>query len=430
MNYLRQIIFEMRHHPLMTWLSIAGTAIAIFLIMSDFMINNIDTVSVDPETHRSRIVYGYGLEMEIPNSTSSGTMALETAKMIYDGLDGVEYISYSAEGTQQKNVSLKGEVPENKNVKSVDENFWNIYNFNFEEGNPFSKEEVEAGIHNVILTRHTAEHFFGKKDAYIGNEIMINNQLYTVTGIVTDVNPLLDLTHSDAYIPHLADQLSTQVWNTYFGVYTPILLLKEGVSIDHIKQQVKKRYAQLSEKFKSEQMTFVYHEQPWNLEQMHSGSGTNNTPDLSDQHRTRLIAYIVLLLIPAINLSTMSRSRMRQRISEIGLRRAFGCTRFRISADLLTENMIITLIGGLIGFILSLIFIISFSNYFINYGGWWVDFDTTYARPTFSMLFSWKAFAGVLVFCLVLNLLSAGIPALKAAFINPAEAISGQNPHK
>ncbi len=58
MKYLNQILFEMRKQPLMTWLSIIGTSIAIFLIMCDFMINNIASVNVTPETRRDRILYG------------------------------------------------------------------------------------------------------------------------------------------------------------------------------------------------------------------------------------------------------------------------------------------------------------------------------------------------------------------------------------
>ena len=93
MNYIRQIIFEMRHQPLMTWLSVAGTAIAIFLIMSDFMINNIDSVSVAPESKRSRIVYGFGGHTQSENSSNSGSLSFELARELYSDLDGVEAVS-------------------------------------------------------------------------------------------------------------------------------------------------------------------------------------------------------------------------------------------------------------------------------------------------------------------------------------------------
>ena len=45
--------------------------------------------------------------------------------------------------------------------------------------------------------------------------------------------------------------------------------------------------------------------------------------------RERVIIFIILLLVPAINLSSMTQSRLRQRVAEIGVRRAFGSTRMR-----------------------------------------------------------------------------------------------------
>ena len=39
-----------------------------------------------------------------------------------------------------------------------------------------------------------------------------------------------------------------------------------------------------------------------------------------------LLVIVILLLVPAINLSSMTLSRMRKRMSEIGVRKAFGAT--------------------------------------------------------------------------------------------------------
>lgn len=432
MKYIRQIIFEMRHQPLMTWLSIVGTAITIFLIMSDFMISNLDTVNISPESNRTRILYGYGGEISTTSvNSSSASLGYELAQELYTGLDGVEIISFASADPEMVNISNKGGIPETHSVRCVDENYWNIYDYRFEEGKPFSKEEVESGMPITILSRRTAEKFFGKQTSYVGRTIMIDNKLFTVTGIITDVNLLLDQTAADAFISHVAAGYQKNKWETYLGNYAVILLLKEGIDANDVKHQVERRYNMFNKQHKKENLMLVYHDQPWTLEQKHTGTGTNATPNLSYSHRTRIIGYVLLLLIPAINLSSMTRSRMRQKIGGIGLRRAFGCTRGRIITDLLAENCIVTLVGGAIGLLLSFIFIVGFSNYFIGYGSWWgISVETTMAKPTFQMLFSWKTFSAVIIFCLILNLLSAGIPALRAAFINPAEAITRQNVNK
>lgn len=434
MNHLRQVIFEMRHQPLMTWLSIFGTAIAIFLIMSDYMINNINMVNVAPESNRSRIVYGSCGEISNPerNNSSSSYLSYELARELYSSLDGVEKFSLSSQDASTRNISVKGGIPENGMVRCTDVTYWSIYDYDFLEGAPFTNEEFEAGVPVAIITRKTAEHYFGKEETYLGKEILIANKPYKICGIISDVNPLMNNTTADIFISTEADGMPKRSWvNGYLGEYMAILLLKKDTDIKYIKQQVENRYKTFNKRHEKENVILIYHNQPWTNEEKNSGSGSNTTPDLTMQHRTRLISYIILLIIPAINLSSMTRSRMRRRVSEIGLLRAFGCTRSRIVFNFLTENFIITLFGGILGVILSMIFITAFSNYFINYNGFMIcSIEQTLARPTFQMLFSWKSFGAVMIFCFILNMLSAGIPAMKAAFTNPAEAIQGNNVHK
>lgn len=60
-----------------------------------------------------------------------------------------------------------------------------------------------------------------------------------------------------------------------------------------------------------------------------------------------------MLLIPALNLSGFSLSRIRKRMAEIGIRKAFGAKRHVILIQVLYENLITTLIGGVIGLGLS-----------------------------------------------------------------------------
>ena len=53
----------------------------------------------------------------------------------------------------------------------------------------------------------------------------------------------------------------------------------------------------------------------------------NGSPDIKTERNKRLLVYAILLIIPAINLSSMTQSRLRQRVAEIGVRRSFGSTR-------------------------------------------------------------------------------------------------------
>lgn len=136
--------------------------------------------------------------------------------------------------------------------------------------------------------------------------------------------------------------------------------------------------------------------------------------------------YAVLLLLPAMNISSMTRSRLRRRVSEIGVRRALGATRRDIIAQFLTENLVMTVAGTLIGVVLSLIFCKFYITAFFpmeNAGTW----ELIEGGPSFSLIFNWGTVGIAVLFCLILNILSTIVPAWKASRENPAEAISGKH---
>ena len=50
------------------------------------------------------------------------------------------------------------------------------------------------------------------------------------------------------------------------------------------------------------------------------------------------IVIAILLLVPAVNLSGMTLSRMRRRMAEIGVRKAFGATGGELMRQVFFEN--------------------------------------------------------------------------------------------
>ena len=96
------------------------------------------------------------------------------------------------------------------------------------------------------------------------------------------------------------------------------------------------------------------------------------------------VALFIILLVPSLNLCGLSNSRMQQRITELGVRKAFGGTKSVLVRQILNENLMLTLLGGVVGLLFSYL-------------------------AVYAMLL--LAF----VFCVVINLLSAALPAWIAA---------------
>lgn len=104
---------------------------------------------------------------------------------------------------------------------------------------------------------------------------------------------------------------------------------------------------------------------------------------------------------------------MQQRMSELGVRKAYGSTRMMLVRRILDENLVLTILGGIVGFVFS------YGAVYLLRGWIFSTFWTVYSHGEITLpvssLFSPAVFAYALLFCLLMNLLSAGIPAWYAS---------------
>ena len=125
------------------------------------------------------------------------------------------------------------------------------------------------------------------------------------------------------------------------------------------------------------------------------------------------IALLIILLVPSLNLCGLSNSRMQQRMSELGVRKAFGATKGILIRQILNENLVLTLLGGFVGLILSYTAVYFMRSWlFTNSDNIGTSGDFSLSM---SVLFSPEVFCLAFLFCLIINLLSAGVPAWVAA---------------
>ena len=126
-----------------------------------------------------------------------------------------------------------------------------------------------------------------------------------------------------------------------------------------------------------------------------------------------LLILLVLLLVPALNLSGMIASRMENRLSEMGVRKSFGAGRNGLLSQVMWENLLLTLFGGLLGLLLAWLALYVFREWvFTVFDSWPAAVpEGVDIRVSGEMLFAPAVFASALVLCIALNLLSALIPA-------------------
>ena len=122
-------------------------------------------------------------------------------------------------------------------------------------------------------------------------------------------------------------------------------------------------------------------------------------------------AILLLLLVPAFNLSGMVASRMERRLPEMAIRKAFGAKRRTLLWQVIMENLLLTLMGGAIGLCLA----------WTALYGWrdWVFYIFSENNSLYEsvplikgeMFFGPAIFLIALLICTLLNVLAATLPA-------------------
>ena len=137
-----------------------------------------------------------------------------------------------------------------------------------------------------------------------------------------------------------------------------------------------------------------------------------------------LFLILLFMLIPALNLSGLNASRMQDRISELGVRKAFGARKNRLLTQVLIENLLLMLPGGLVGLLVSYGMVALFQQLLLTPGIIAMIQGSVQTELTFGMLLSPAVFGYAFLVCFVLNLMSSMIPAWRAIRVNITESLN------
>ncbi len=122
-------------------------------------------------------------------------------------------------------------------------------------------------------------------------------------------------------------------------------------------------------------------------------------------------AAALFMLLPAVNLMNLNTSRILERASEIGVRKAFGASSRTLVGQFIIENVVLTLVGAAIGFVLA---------------GWLLQAINTSGLIQYASLhLNYRIFAWGVALAVVFGLLSGVYPAWRMSRLHPVQALKG-----
>ena len=416
--YFKQALQMLKENMFISMISIAGTALAIMMIMIIFIADEIKTVDVAPEINRSRTLYVFREVREHENGAiMMGSLPYRTAKYLLD-MKTPEYISMVVifdRGLQWgiSNINVEGSTDYYPALtKSVDPNYWKIMSFRFVEGRPFTEEEFESGVKVAVIKESFAKTIF-KGEPALGKIIEYQFENYRIIGVVKDVSQVFREAEAEIWMPYK----SNQSWEN--NAFEIMFVAKDEKDFPAIKDELK----ECAKKYDADNVPWkLFIPGPFTIRESEGGNmlgGANDevvNSQLKARNRKIMFTFIILLLIPALNLSGFSMSRIKKRVSEIGIRKAFGAKRSAILVQVLYENLITSLIGGAIGFVLSIAAVIWLQS-------WLLGISAGLDIP-FRTYMSWQTLFAVTVVCIALNLLSAGLPAYRASKMQIVDSLN------
>jgi putative ABC transport system permease protein len=247
------------------------------------------------------------------------------------------------------------------NLKYTNDAFWDVLAYTFTEGKPYTAQQIKNGERVAVISEDTKRSYFGDIPNVVGKYIEADNVQYRVSGVVKSVPVTMPGSYADMFVPYTVSKMDYQQ-KTLMGNYTAVLLAHSKADLPKIKAE----YAGVVAKIKPENKDFdlfVSVADPY-LASFIRNSPLGNSED-GGVSQLILIASVfvaLFLLLPTLNLININISRIMERSSEIGVRKAFGASGVTLVGQFIVENLILTFLGCLIGLLLSFIILQVINN--------------------------------------------------------------------
>lgn len=417
--YLKQAWNMLKENPLISGLSIIGTALAIAAVMMIILVVQVRTAEYAPESARGRMLHVTAARVSVNESnTNNGYMGKRVVRELFYNLKTPQEVSGYASNTVSVSSLAKRTFSKYK-ATYTDERFWNIFDFTFLDGAPFTYEESESGIRKAVISEKLAYRLFEGTEKACGQRLLVNRTEYTVCGVVKNVPRTAHFAYSDVWMPYNSSsrmETDSNMAEGLVGGFCVVILARNIGDFSAIRAEVKKLTKQFNATTAEYKVSFFYGPMS-NLDLVVAAyNGFSMEIPYSKWFLSQGAFILFLLLLPALNMAGITLTSFRKRRAEIGVRKAFGATASRVFSQVINENLVITFIGGILGLMLSICLLLLTREIFFPAG---TEFNI-------SMLLRPVTFLSVVFFVFLLNLLCAGIPAWRAGKYNIVKSLNNQ----
>jgi putative ABC transport system permease protein len=313
--------------------------------------------------------------------------------------------TYYAQRDAYGQIRSGGKVLSAGTIYGVDETYLSVYGYTVRAGRGFTESDAKSFRKVAMIDETVSAALFSGADP-IGRTIDVCGEPYVVIGEFTrasDFRPTVStLEEYFTYNPSTGGKvlIPFATWPVLFRYDEPRSLALRAVNTDSMTSAGRRAEELLNATILQEEPEVRYKSEDL-LEQ------AKNLQELSSATNRQLILVAgISLIVGGIGVMNIMLVSVTERTPEIGLKKALGARKRRISTQFLIEAGVLTCLGGILGVLVGI---------GLAYG-----VSKMSGVPIF---ISWYVVAATVVFSFVIGMVFGAIPAYRAARLDPIEAL-------
>jgi ABC-type antimicrobial peptide transport system permease subunit len=292
----------------------------------------------------SSIFYGRGVPAPMPGALKTSFPQIEkVAAAFSEGNDQI--LVLDANGHAEK------KFKEEKGVIFTEPSFFDILSFEWLAGSPATLKDLNS----VVLTKKTADKYFGDWKTAMGKTIKWNNsQVLKVTGILADIPANSDfqvkvvIALGTGYTDYFAKSTNWDGTGTGFGCY---VLLSPNATEASVNTQLR----ELAKKMKSAENKDSHVLQ--SLSKVHYATDIGNYSGKSISLQLINVLWLIagfILFIACVNFVNLATAQAVNRSKEVGVRKVLGSSKWQLKMQFIAETFLIVITAVTLAIIITL----------------------------------------------------------------------------